>query len=68
MYSCYSISSVIRALLHAIKYIGLYHNSSRDHHGMHLQLGPFYFKTIYLWSCFLGGINDWSSVLPRELL
>ena len=51
-----------------IKYIGLHHNSSRGHHGMHLQLGPFYFKTIYLMSCSLGGIYDWSSVLPKELL
>ena len=52
----------------SIKYIGLYHNSSRGHHGTHLQLGHFYFKAIYLWSRFSGGIYDWSSVLPKELL
>ena len=52
----------------SIKCIGHYHNSSRGHHGTRLQLGPFYFKTIYFWSCFLGSIYDWSSVLPKELL
>ena len=52
----------------SIKYIGLHHNSSCGHHGTCLQLGPFYFKAIYLWSCFLDGIYDWSSVLPKELL
>ena len=52
----------------SIEYIGLCHNSIHGHHSMRLQLGAFYFKKIYFWSCFLGSIYDWSSVLPKELL
>ena len=35
----------------SIKCITDYHNSSRVRHGTCLQLAPFGFETMYLWSC-----------------